>query len=118
MNLNSDDGTKGCCGCGEFMCGGKVEGGKGGNVWDGVDVACGAPHPAKNTLTNINPIACRKNFGPFIFVLLSMRLDPAAQRQAYRQGRDLVEKPPNTESAIWGCFPESTSERPHLSGAL
>jgi hypothetical protein len=26
-------------------------------------------------------------------------------------------KPPDAESASWGCFPESAGNRPHLSGA-
>ena len=26
-------------------------------------------------------------------------------------------KPPDAESAVWGRFPESAGERPHLSGA-
>jgi len=35
----------------------------------------------------------------------------------YRQGRDLADKAPDAESAVWGRFPESAGKGPHLSGA-
>ncbi len=72
MNLRSVGELVGRAGCASVGGGGKVAGG-GGNVAGGAGVAVGAAHPAKNTITTIDPIARCRNFG--LFILDSVRCD-------------------------------------------